>query len=150
MKRGPKAELPSEHLKRGTLQPSRHGSRKAAASQFAEIAENAVTLASAMPGKPDSLSAEAQLVWDDDIARAVQGGYVAERDQTMFAQYCQVVGACNACWKTGAVPPAAYLTEARKLAEMFGLLGAKSRVKGKSDGAETDNPVARSARRPPG
>lgn len=145
MKRGPKAELPSEHLKRGTLQPSRHGDRKGAVSQLAAIAEGAVTLASAMPQKPETLSAEAALVWDDDIARAVQGGYIGERDQTMFAQYCQVVGACNAVWKTGKAPPAAYLTEARKLAEMFGLLGAKSRVKGKNDGAKTDNPFSRHA-----
>lgn len=145
MKPGPKPEPASEHAKRGTLQPVRHGPRKDALSG---IIEGVAIQANGMPQRPEWLTVEAQMVWEDDVARVVELGFVTERDQTMFAQYCQVVGACNACWKTNAVPPAAYLTEARKLAEMFGILGSKSRVKGKGDaGGATQNPFLKHGRR---
>lgn len=142
MKRGRKAETAAEHVRRGTLQPSRHGP----APDFKSMASVAVS--SDMPQMPPELSPAARLVWTDNIARVVQTGMVAEYDETMFAQYCELVASCNACWAAKSVPPAAYLSEMRKYAEMFGVMGAKSRVKGKSDGGKgAGNPFANNGRR---
>lgn len=135
MKRGPKALLPSEKEARGTFQPCRDAGK-------VEVVEP-----NSMPLKPDWLTAAGEEVWIDDIGRVGHGHLVTERDSTMFANYCNLQGAINLAWRAGEVPPAAHLMEARKMAEQFGIFGAKSRLKvGGSDGP-SGNPFARNARR---
>lgn len=135
MKRGTKPLLPSEKAARGTLQPCRDAGK-------VEVIEP-----DALPVRPDWLTAAGDEVWLDEIGRVAGGKLVSERDSTMFANYCNLQGAINLAWRSGEVPPAAHLMEARKLAEQFGLFGARSRMKvGGSDG-QTANPFARNARR---
>lgn len=136
MKRGPKPELPSTKEARGTLQPCRDGHK-------VEIIEP-----ESLPQRPDWLTAEGEEVWIDDLGRVSAGRLLSERDATMFAQYCNLQGAIIKTWRLGEVPPAAHLMEARKMAEQFGIFGAKSRLGVKVDDGKKANPFARNGRRP--
>lgn len=130
MKRGRKPELPSTKIVRGTYQPCRDAGK-------VELIEP-----DSLPVQPDWLTEAGQEVWMDDIGRVADGRFVTERDTTMFANYCNLQGAINQAWRSGGVPPAAHLSEARKMAEQFGLFGAKSRIMvGQKDG-KTANPFA--------
>ncbi len=134
MKRGPKPLLPSEKEARGTLQPVRD-------SHKVEIVEP-----SSMPQMPDWLSAEAQEIWLDDIGRVTASRLVTERDTSAFANYCSLQASIVKCWKAGEVPPITALAEARKLQEIFGIAGARSRVQVRPE-AGAGNPFARNGRR---
>jgi hypothetical protein len=135
MKRGRRPELPSTKADRGTFRPSRDASRVE------------VIAADAPPQRPEWLTAAGELVWLDDLPRVLSNRQAAELDSTMFAQYCNLQGAINAAWTGGAAPPpAAYLTEARRMAEQFGLFGAKSRIR-TADGPKDNNPFSRNGRR---
>jgi hypothetical protein len=136
MKRGPKPELPSTKLARGTFQECRDGGRF-------EDAEPA-----AVPMQPDWLTDAGKEVWLDDLSRVIATKLVTERDSTMFANYCNLQGAINLCWRSNEVPPAAHLTESRKLAEQFGILGRKSRSQAASPDGETKNPFSRNGKKP--
>jgi len=135
MKRGRKPELPSTKIGRGTYQPCRDAGK-------VEIIEP-----DALPMRPEWLTASGEEVWLDDVGRVTAGRMASERDSTMFANYCNLQGAIVQAWRAGEVPPAAYLSEARKMAEQFGLFGARSRLQmpGGDDGA--GNPFARNGRR---
>lgn len=135
MKRGPKPELPSTKLARGTFQPCR------------DAGKVELVAPEALPRRPDWLTAAGEEVWADDLGRVCEGRLVSERDSTMFANYCNLQGAINMAWRAGEVPPAAHLTEARKMAEQFGIFGGKSRVQAKAGEGETGNPFARNGRR---
>ncbi len=135
MKRGPKAELPSVKLRRGTHQPCRDAGR-------IELIEP-----DALPVQPDWLTDDGRQIWLDDIGRISAHRLASESDSTVFANYCNLQGAIVRAWRSGAVPPAAHLMEARKVAEQFGIFGAKSRVKSGGDGASSGNPFARNGRR---
>lgn len=142
MKRGPKPDLPSAKAARGTLRPNRDGGR-------VEIIEP-----DSLPQRPDWLTAAGEEVWIDDIGRVAQGRMVNERDATMFGQYCNLQGAIITAWRAvakgdGDVPPAAYLMEARRMAEIFGICGARSRVQTVVAGSSIDagNPFARNGKR---
>lgn len=138
MKRGRKADPPSVKAERGTLQPCRDGNR-------VEVIDHL-----GLPAKPDWLTAAGEEVWIDEIGRVAVGRFVSERDTTMFANYCNLQGAINMAWRSGEVPPAAHLMEARKMAEQFGLFGAKSRIGTKVNGGEapSGNPFNRNGQRP--
>ena len=135
MNRGRKPEPPSTKLARGTYQPCRDGFR-------VELVEP-----NAMPIQPDWLTEAGGEVWRDDIGRVSGRSLVTEADSTMFASYCNLQGACTLAWRTGAVPPAAHLMEVRKLAELFGIAGGKSRVKTGGDGPKSSNPFAAHGKR---
>lgn len=135
MKRGPKAELPSQKKARGTLQPCRDAGK-------VEVVEP-----DTLPQKPDWLTTDGEEVWLDDVGRVMAGRLATERDSTMFANYCNLQGAISAAWRAGDVPPAAHLMEARKMAEQFGIFGAKSRLKVGGDGDRSSNPFARNGTR---
>lgn len=134
MKRGPKPTLPSTKAARGTLQPCRDGG-------VIELAEP-----DSLPMQPDWLTTAGQEVWLDDMGRVAEGRLVSERDSTMFATFCNLQGAILLAWRAGEVPPAAHLMEARKMAEQFGIFGAKSRLKVGGDGLRSANPFSRSAK----
>jgi len=131
MKRGPKAQLPSEKVARGTYQPIRDANR-------VEIVEP-----NSMPQRPTWLTAEGEEVWLDDIGRVQPGKLVTERDSTAFANYCNMQGMIVRCWRSGEAPPITAVAEVRKQQELFGIAGAKSRVQIKTDGGESGNPFAR-------
>ncbi len=136
MKRGPKAELPSTKMARGTFQPCRDGG----------VVE--IVAPDALPVQPEWLTDAGRQVWLDDIGRVAGGKLVTEADSTMFANYCNLQGAISLAWRANEVPPAAMLMEARKMQEMFGLAGAKSRVaKAGGAGGAPSNPFARIGRR---
>lgn len=136
MKRGPKPELPSTKAARGTIQKCRDAGK-------IELIEP-----DALPARPDWLTPAGEEVWIDDVGRVTAGRLAAEKDSTMFAQYCNLQGAIIQAWRSGAVPPAAHLMEARKMAEQFGIFGAKSRVKVGGNGGNTTNPFAKNGVRP--
>ncbi len=131
MKRGAKALLPSEKAARGTFQPCRDAHK-------IEVIEP-----DSMPLKPDWLTAAGEEVWIDDIGRIAQGRFMTERDSTMFGQFCNLQGAIIMAWRSGEVPPACHLVEARKMAEQFGIFGARSRIKGGGSDAPAGNPFSK-------
>lgn len=140
MKRGRKPDTPAQHAARGTVQPSRH-------SGHVEIlAAGSVIEPGSLPARPDNLSEDALAVWLDNIGRVSSTRMATELDTDMFANYCRLQGAINSCWRSGEVPPAAHLMEARKMQEMFGIAGAKSRV-GKLPEAPKANPFLRNGKR---
>lgn len=136
MKRGPKPTLPSIKEARGTLRPHRDG-------LTIEMSEP-----SGLPQRPDWLTTAGQEVWMDDLGRVSTGKLAGERDSTMFGTYCNLQGAIIQAWRSGEVPPAAHLMEARKMAEQFGIFGAKSRLKvGVPEDGASKNPFGRNGRR---
>ena len=135
MKRGGKALLPSEKQARGTWRPYRDGDR-------AEAVEP-----DSLPVQPDWLTEDGVQVWLDDIGRVSPDRLVTERDTTMFGTYCNLMGAIAAAWRTGGVPPAAHLKEARHMAEQFGIFGARSRLKIGHSRGSASNPFSMNGRR---
>lgn len=136
MKPGPKAETPATKAARGTLRPCRDEGR-------AEI-----IVAGSPPAMPDYLTAEAIDVWEEEIGRVMAVG-VVEIDSSLFARYCSLEALIRKAFRTGKeAPPAAFLTEARRMAELLGIAGRKSRV-GKTAEAPNDdfNPFRRNGNR---
>jgi phage terminase small subunit len=123
MKPGRKAEPPSTKAARGTIQPCR------------DVNKVEVIVPGSPPAQPDYLTAGAIDVWQEEIGRVMATG-VVEIDSSLFARYCSIEALIRAAFTAGAPPPAAYLTEARRMAELLGIAGRKSRV-----GKVTDDPT---------
>jgi phage terminase small subunit len=124
MQRGRKAEPPSQKLARGTLQPCRDGGK------------TEIIVPGSPPAQPDYLTPEAIDVWQEEIGRVMATG-VVEIDSSLFARYCSIEALIRQAFKAGGEPPpAAYLTEARRMGELLGIAGRKSRV-----GKVTDDPI---------
>lgn len=134
MQRGPKRQLPSEKRAKGTYQPSRDG--------------NLVELVApdALPRQPDWLTGGAIEVWQDDIGRVTANRLVTEADTMIFTNYCNLQALVIRCFKAGEAPPIAALAEVRKMQELFGIGGARSRLQVKPDG-KTANPFNRNGKR---
>src|SRR5258708_5766505 len=115
MKRGPKPELPSVKASSGTFRPHR--------DRF----KVEVLTSSTLPVKPDWLSAAGELIWHDNIAQAATIG-ITEHDSVVFAIFCNLTGEIAEAVRAGKVVSIAAQTEARRLAELLGLGGPKSRV----------------------
>lgn len=118
MKRGPKAQLPSEKKAKGTYQPVRDGHR-------VEVIEP-----DAMPRQPNWLTPEGEEVWLDDIGRVK---LATEADSTLFGNYCNLQGSIIKAMRSGEVPPITAFAEARKMQEVLGIGGARSRIGVKLD-----------------
>ena len=112
MKRGPKAQLPSEKMAKGTYQKCRDAGR-------VEVIEPL-----ALPQQPDWLTAEAVEVWLDDIGRVK---LATESDSTLFANYCTLQGGILKAVRANEMPPIAAFAEVRKMQEILGIAGARSR-----------------------
>lgn len=134
MQRGPKRQLPSEKRARGTYQPVRDAGT-------VEIIE-----ADALPQMPDWLSPAAQEIWLEDLGRVTAHRLVTEKDTTAFANYCAMQALIVECFKKGEAPPITALAEVRKLQELFGIGGAKSRLQVKPATGH-DNPFKRNGRK---
>lgn len=116
MKRGTKADLPSVKVLRGTSRKDRDGDKVE------------IIVPDSLPAEPGCLTEAGRGVWLDNIGRVAQTKLANELDSQMFANFCNLQGAIDDAWRAKGVPPAAHLSEARKMAEQFGLFGAKSRV----------------------
>lgn len=133
MQRGPKAQLPSEKRAKGTFQKSRDGNK-------VQVIEPMST-----PQQPDWLTVEAQEVWLDDIGRVK---LATESDTTLFANYCSLQGAIvKAIRQGGEMPPISAFTEVRKMQEVLGIGGARSRVGLAPEGGKGGNVFGRNGRR---
>lgn len=131
MKRGPKSSPPSVREGRGTFRlPRDRGTMEI--SQFDDL-----------PNAPDWLTEAGKAAWLDNIGRVSATRSATEVDSDLFATYCNLDGANALAWGAGEVPPAAYIMEFRRLSELFGLAGPKSRDGQKSDGKPTGNPFSR-------
>lgn len=136
MKRGPKAEPPSQKLARGTFQPVRDGHK------------DEIIVPGSPPQMPDYLTPAAEIVWQEEIGRVMATG-VTEIDSSLFARYCSLEALIRQAFGSSPEPPpAAYLTEARRMAELLGIAGRKSRVgKIADDPTQSSNPFARNGHR---
>ena len=132
MQRGPKAQLPSEKKAKGTYQRVRDGHR-------IEIIEPMST-----PNQPDWLTGEAQEIWLDDIGRVK---LATEADTTLFANYCSLQGAIVKAIRAGETPPIAAFSEVRKMQEVLGIGGARSRVGIAPEGGKAGNVFGRNGKR---
>src|SRR3546814_15756031 len=83
----------------------------------------------------------------EELSRVMLAG-VTERDSSLFAAYCSVEALNRADFIAGEAPPAAYLTEQRRRAELLGIAGPRVRQGSTSDGAQSSNPFVRNGRRP--
>jgi hypothetical protein len=136
MKRGPKPVTRLTKETRGTLQPCR------------DAFKGEVIAPGDPPMAPEYLSPEAQIVWMEEIGRVMIGG-VGERDSSLFARYCATEALARKAFLSGEPPPAAYLTELRRMAELLGIAGPRVRQGVKPGGApiSNENPFARNGRR---
>lgn len=116
MKRGPVALTPAEKLSRGTTNATRDRKRFV------------VTEPGALPQKPDNLTEAGEAVWLDILPVISSNRLASEGDELTLANLCNLQGAINGVFAAGGVPPAAFLSECRKLCEIYGLCGARSRV----------------------
>lgn len=116
MKRGPKADTAATKRSRGTFKPYRDDGRVQ------------VMLPDALPVQPTWLTEAGQLEWLDNIGRVASTRLATETDSVLFGTLCNLAGALAQCWQSGAVPPAAHLVELRRLGELFGIAGPRSRV----------------------
>jgi len=132
MQRGPKAQLPSEKRAKGTFQPSRDGNR-------VQVIEPMST-----PQQPDWLTDEAQEIWLDDIGRVK---LATESDSTLFANYCSLQGAIVKAIRVGEMPPISAFAEVRKMQEVLGIAGARSRVGVAPEGGKAGNVFAKNGAR---
>jgi phage terminase small subunit len=124
MQRGRKADPPANKAARGTLQPCRDADRQE------------IIVPGSPPAQPDYLTPEAIDVWQEEIGRVMSAG-VVEIDSSLFARYCSLEALIRKAFEAdGEPPPAAYLTEARRMGELLGIAGRKSRV-----GKVTDDPT---------
>ncbi len=135
MKNGRKPEPQSVIAARGTFRGDRHAAR-------------IETYAPADPPvPPEELTERGRTVWAEEVTRAIAAG-ACEFDSSLFASYCELTAAIRAAWISGEgpIPPAAHLSEHRKLSELFGLAGPKSRTCG--PGGDERNPFSRNGRKP--
>lgn len=116
MKRGPKQQLPTVKDLKGTFRQDRDGGRVE------------IITPDSLPVEPDFLTPGGRLVWLDNIGRVAQTKQATELDSETFGNWCNLQAMIRQAWEAGSAPPAAYLSESRKIAEQLGLFGAKSRV----------------------
>jgi hypothetical protein len=137
MKRGAKPQLPVTKLARGTLRKDRDG---------AQPLVGQVVGSGEPPIVPDYLAPSAREIWLEELPRVMVGG-VAELDSSLFARYCSLEALARAAFMAGEPPPAAYLTELRRMSELLGIAGPRVRQGQKQGGATADNPFSRNGKR---
>jgi phage terminase small subunit len=74
------------------------------------------------PQMPDYLTAEAQAVWGEEIGRIMAAGG-SETDSALVGRYCSLESMVRQAFASGSPPPAAYLAELRRHAELLGIAG---------------------------
>jgi hypothetical protein len=132
VKRGTKPSPPSQQVAWGTYRRDR---------DLVEVIEP-----DGLPQRPECLTPEGEEVWMDDVGRVAAHRLVGEKDATAFGTYCNLMGAQIKAWRAGECPPIAAITETRKLQELFGICGARSRLRVASQEPST-NPFSRYGKR---
>ena len=118
MKTGRRIANPKTKQLTGTFRKDRHG----------DIAPIVAELVQVGPVQPRYLTAEAKLVWAEEIKRVTAMG-ATEADSSMFARYCEMEAAFRvAIMAGGDFPSGVMLTELRRYAELFGIGGVRSRL----------------------
>jgi hypothetical protein len=107
-----------------------------------------VAVPGSMPQRPPWLTVAGEEIWVNNVGRAVPA--LTESDSIGFALFCNIVAAIGQAYAAGGVPPIAAMTEARRLGEMFGMMGAQSRVGDKGAIRNGPNPFSRFRRQPDG
>lgn len=136
MKRGPKPQTGIEKSRRGTLRRDRDG----------DPAQVSLVAAGDPPVMPDYLTPAAQEIWLEEVPRVMLTG-VSEFDSSILARYCATEALVRAAFIAGEPPPAAYLVELRRTAELLGIAGPKVRTGKPSGGAQNENPFAKNGRK---
>lgn len=115
MRGKPRAKTPTELIATGNFRPGKHGARVE------------LVVPGAPPVMPDYLPAEAQILWQDILPRAMQAG-VVELDSELLARYCVELHFYRLAVAGGSTVPAADKAELRRMEELLGLGGRTSRV----------------------
>jgi hypothetical protein len=144
---GKKAEPRETKTARGTRQKCRDG------------VDTIETPSPALAISPPELPLEVADVWAEYVEAAIAHG-ARQCDADSFAEWCTMTSVLRqarnaseldqASGQTVSRPhpaPASYVQQWRQLGELFGLVGSKSRVGGKSPDAAKTNPFARNGRR---
>ncbi len=98
------------------------------------------------PMMPDYLCPAAQEIWIEEISRVMFAG-VTEQDSSLFGTYCSTEALARAAFISGEPPPAAYLSELRRMRELLGIAGPRVRQGPKHGVTQNDNPFARNGRK---
>lgn len=99
----------------------------------------------AKPFFPDFLTEEGKEFWLD-VAERING--LNEIDSVLFGHYCNLAAAVAYAWRSGEIPPINYSIELRRLSELFGIAGQKSRVGAPVRAQGQENPFKRFKREP--
>lgn len=116
MKSGKRIPSPASKQLAGTYRKDRHANIAVIASPTPDA-----------PIQPAYLSAEAKIVWAEEVRRVTACG-ATEADSSMFARYCEMEAAFRVQVMAGELPKAALLTELRRSAELLGIGGLRSRL----------------------
>lgn len=136
MKSGRKPATPAEHVARGTRRADR------LTGQIEAMAGDVLPPAG-------SLTDHGLIVWDELAPRAVEQGTLKPADGIAFSIMCNLVAQVQQATRAGDAPPAAHLSECRRLLELFGLAGERSRVVGGAAPAKpAPNPFLLNGRAP--
>jgi phage terminase small subunit len=130
MKRGRKGELPSVKIANGTYREDEDGHR-------IDLKPEEMKSGKDIP-LPDWLTPEAKKFWLDNVDKCVPP--LIEADTNCFAMYANLMGFIAISYRNLKSPGLDRLVEARRLAEAFGLCGAKSRVVDAPPSSDTANP----------
>jgi hypothetical protein len=139
MRRGRVEKLPSERLAEGTFRKDLHANK---------IELKPMTRTPVFIYPPEWLTPDGKIVWEENIKNCTPS--LEDADVNCFGMFCNMMGLIQQCYKAGKRPSFDYLTETRKLAELFGLCGARSRVVDNSATSSSDNPFRNSRRRSAG
>lgn len=116
MKAGRRIANPASKALAGTYRKDRHG-------DIAPIS----TVPATAPVMPQGLSQAAQTIWTEEARRVATAG-TTEADSSLFARYCEMEAWARAAFAGGELPKLALLTELRRVGELLGIAGARSRL----------------------
>ncbi|KTT98689.1 hypothetical protein [Sphingomonas sanguinis] len=116
MKTGRRIANPTAKALAGTFRADRH----------ADITEIG-TPAKSAPIPPRYLTKEARSVWREELDRVTACG-ITDADSSLFARYCTMEALYRDQISAGELPKAALLTELRRMAELLGIAGLRSRL----------------------
>lgn len=73
------------------------------------------------------MTKEARAVWREEVDRVTACG-ITDADSSLFARYCTMEAFYRDQISAGELPKAAILTELRRMAELLGIAGLRSRL----------------------